>query len=97
MVAQCANENCKLRFESFSEGRLFQFEVVSVSMSAKDVLTSATEGERRQSAQFWLCGNCAGTMTLVLEPAEGLRLIPLGTELPQGAGSSSVGALTNSC
>ena len=85
MVAHCANENCRVRLRSFSEGRLFQFDIASVSMSAGDILIAASEqAERRQSAQFWLCGKCAGLMTLVMEPAQALKLIPLGMDPPRG-------------
>jgi hypothetical protein len=83
MVAHCANENCRVRLHSFSEGRLFQFDIVSVSMSAGDVSDGDTEDAgRKQSAQFWLCGKCAGLMTLVMEPAQALKLIPLGMDPP---------------
>ena len=78
MIASCANQNCAVRLHSFSEGRLFQFEVVSVSVSVEDVLTSRLDsGPERQTSQFWLCGSCAATMKLALEPARGLKLVPL--------------------
>lgn len=36
MLARCVNESCKRPLYSFSEGRLFQFEVVSISLAASD-------------------------------------------------------------
>ncbi len=96
MVAHCANENCRVRLHSFSEGRLFQFDIVSVSMSAGDVSVGISEqAERRQSAQFWLCGKCAGSMTLVMEPAQALKLIPLGTDPPSGPTEAEI--LNSNC
>ena len=35
------------------------------------------EKPQRETLHFWLCGRCASKMTLVLEPARGLRLISL--------------------
>ena len=63
---------------SLSEGRLFQFEIVSISVSATDEdLTEFDERPERETANFWLCGKCAESMTLSLDPSAGLRLSPL--------------------
>ena len=78
MLAHCVNEGCGRPLHSFSEGRLFQFEVVSISLAASDE-TSAPFDERpmRETVHFWLCGRCASSFNLVLEPARGLKLISL--------------------
>jgi hypothetical protein len=81
MVAHCVNPNCGARLHSFAEGRLFQFEVVSISVSAADDSSAPFDEEpRSQTAQFWLCGRCATSLSLVLEPVSGLRIVPSGTE-----------------
>jgi hypothetical protein len=78
MLAYCANPNCGTPLQTFAEGRLFQFEVVSISISASDDTAQPfDEKPERQTAQFWLCGGCASAMTLVLEPQKGLSLVPL--------------------
>jgi hypothetical protein len=76
MIARCINENCNRPLHSFSEGRLFQFEVVSISLAASDE-TSAPFDEKPQceTVHYWLCGRCASSYTLVLEPAKGLKLV----------------------
>lgn len=90
MVAQCANPNCGTQLRSFLEGRLFQFEVVSISISAVDRSDALFEEKpRSQTAQFWLCGQCAGNMRLELEPINGLRLVPLEVEAPDVPGTSN--------
>ncbi|HEX6805875.1 MAG TPA: hypothetical protein VF133_19525 [Terriglobales bacterium] len=78
MLARCINESCNRPLHSFSEGRLFQFEVVSISLAATDE-TSAPFDEKpqRETVHFWLCGRCASSYTLVLEPARGLKLLSL--------------------
>jgi hypothetical protein len=78
MLAYCANPSCYAPLHSFAEGRLFQFEIVSISVSASDDMAEPfDEKPERQTAQFWLCGSCASAMTLVLEPQKGLRLVPV--------------------
>ncbi len=81
MVARCVNPECNTQLHSFADGRMFQFEVISISVSANDDSTAPfDEKPKRQTAQFWLCGNCAATLTLLLDPVNGLKLVPLGSE-----------------
>src|SRR5690242_21782376 len=76
MLARCVNESCNRPLHSFSEGRLFQFEVVSISLAASDENSAPfDEKPQRETVHFWLCGVCASTYTLVLEPARGLKLL----------------------
>lgn len=86
MLARCVNESCNRPLHSFSEGRLFQFEVVSISLAATDD-TSAPFDEKpqRETVHFWLCGKCAGTYTLILEPARGLKLLSVEEANSQAA------------
>ena len=77
-MARCINENCSLPLHSLSEGRLFQFEVISISLAANDATAEPfDEKPRRETAHFWLCGSCASMWTVMLEPARGLKLVPL--------------------
>lgn len=76
MLARCVNEHCNRPLHSFSEGRLFQFEVVSISLAASDENSAPfDEKPQRETVHFWLCGRCASSYTLVLEPAKGLKLL----------------------
>ena len=78
MLAHCANPACYAPLHSLAEGRLFQFEVVSISIAASDdAAASFDQQPERETAHFWLCGHCADAMTLVLEPLQGLRVVPL--------------------
>ena len=90
MLAYCANPSCGAPLHAFAEGRLFQFEIVSISVSASDDAAEPfDEKPERKTAQFWLCGSCASSMTLLLEPQKGLRLVPLcqaGNEQEDGSG-----------
>jgi hypothetical protein len=81
MLARCVNPTCYAPLHSFCEGRLFQFEVVSISVAAVD--DKFDEQPDRQTAHFWLCGRCANEMTLLLEPRRGLRLVPTSEDKAQ--------------
>jgi hypothetical protein len=84
MIAHCVNPNCGAQLHSFVEGRLFQFEVVSISVSATDDAGAPFDEEPcSQTAQFWLCGRCAASMSLVLEPVHGLKIVPLPADAPE--------------
>ena len=76
MMGHCTNEKCNRPLHSFAEGRLFQFEVISISVTANDAATTSfDEKPHKETAHCWLCGDCAATFTLVLEPMHGIRLI----------------------
>lgn len=86
MLARCINDSCKRPLYSFSEGRLFQFEVVSISLAASDDSAAPfDEKPERETFHFWLCGGCASAMTLVLEPARGLKLVSLAEQTTEKA------------
>src|SRR5437764_8599545 len=81
MLARCVNEHCKRPLYSFSEGRLFQFEVVSISIAASDEGSAPFDEKRqRDTVHFWLCVHCVSTLSLVLEPARGLKLVSLNEQ-----------------
>ena len=78
IMARCINESCQRPLRSLSDGRLFQFEIVAISLAANDEAKAPfDEKPQRQTVHFWLCGACASTMTLVLEPARGLKVVPV--------------------
>jgi hypothetical protein len=78
MISQCSNPICGHAISSLAEGRLFQFEITSISISAVDDNSDQfDETPQRETVHFWLCAQCAGTMTLSLDPLGGLRVLPL--------------------
>ena len=100
MLTNCANQNCRARLYSFSEGRLFQFEVNSISFSAEDGFCSRLEtSPEKQTLHLWLCGSCAAGMTLILEPLQGIKLVPAGAasaSVPDG-NDMKTGVQRNNC
>jgi hypothetical protein len=99
-MTSCVNRNCSRPLASFLEGRLFHFEVTSISVSADDSQKQETdEVPRRTGVYFWLCGTCAASMTLILEPVGGLQLVPFqhfmetSTDSPSAPIDALLGAL----
>jgi hypothetical protein len=93
MLAYCVNEGCNRPLHSFSEGRLFQFEVVSISVAASDEKSAPfDERPQRQTLHLWLCGRCASAMTLVLEPTRGVKVVSLDEHSEESLGLSPVSA-----
>jgi hypothetical protein len=85
MLAYCINPDCRAPLHSFSEGRLYQFEVVSISIAANDsALNPFDEKPARQAVHYWLCGRCAASLDLQLEPMQGLRVVPQVNGLEPG-------------
>lgn len=73
MVGECANPDCGAPFRYLRDGRLFAFELSGRSSSEAEKGTA----DHRCVEHFWLCGQCASTLTLVLEPNRGVVTRPL--------------------
>ena len=73
MVGKCANRNYGAPFRYFRDGRLFAFELSSrwPREAAKSM------ADHRSVEHFWLCGQCASTLTLILERDRGVVARPL--------------------
>ena len=63
------------RFRYLHEGRIFQFEMTSISVAGGDA--RGTNSPPRRTDYFWLCDACALTMTLVVEPDAAVALVPV--------------------
>jgi len=84
MVTKCANPSCTTRFLYFRGGKLFAFAPSPIAMThARDF-----QGRGRDAEWFWLCEQCALTMTIISgrtgEPRnDGLkqvRVVQIGTD-----------------
>lgn len=59
MVTHCANNECQAPFRYLSGGRLFHF-----AFRSPDSRRSAAQSHMEH---FWLCSNCALTLTLKVD------------------------------
>ncbi len=66
MLAKCANPKCTAAFRHLSNGKLFRVPRVGTEK------LSAME-------HFWLCGECAETMTLGIDRDQKVNVIPVLT------------------
>lgn len=76
MVSHCANPSCATPLRYLRDGRLFQFEVRSLSQPGA---SGRGEGEKykrpsRRVWHYWLCGHCSSDMTLQFDQLQGLKL-----------------------
>jgi hypothetical protein len=81
VLSKCANPECDARFRYLRSGKLFQFEVTTVPETAnvKNILGVRTPPKKpsRKVEHFWLCGECAESMTLKNEKNHSVVAIPL--------------------
>ena len=71
MVSKCANPECSERFLRLHQGKLFRWDGVTVPQGL--ARTPGAETKKTRKAEFfWLCGDCARTMTLVFKDGAGV-------------------------
>lgn len=88
MVSKCANPSCSTPLLRLRDGKLFQFEVRSISVPCVDASPcTSSEVPSRQVAHYWLCGACSETMSLSLE-VDSVQVVPVAPpelERPESA------------
>ena len=72
MLAKCANPLCSVPFRYLESGGLFRLE--------RDPLDSS---DRQMPEYFWLCRSCSATMTLRLDEAGGVTIVPSQDATPR--------------
>jgi hypothetical protein len=78
VVSKCANPACAASFQYMHEGKLFKLDRRSIRAVCLDPPgKNCEEKPARNVEYFWLCGECASTMTLVLRPHVGPVGVPL--------------------
>ncbi len=72
MISKCANPACPTRFLYLHEGRLFRVEREAEETEPVLGFDPTTPKHARSVEFFWLCGNCAATMTLTYRKGVGV-------------------------
>lgn len=72
MLSKCANSPCSSSFLYLHEGKLFCMDVVEDETPRPD-----SEKHSRRVEYFWLCTECAASMTLSYRDDVGVVTIPL--------------------
>lgn len=73
MLHECANPACRKPFRKLSDGRLFAVE--TDSMNGAKARKEDRHGRRIE--HFWLCSDCAATLTLTYVRGRGIVSVPL--------------------
>lgn len=73
MLSKCANSSCSNPFLYLHNGKLFRMDVVIESESPR----SSGRRPSRRAEFFWLCNECAATLTLSYRDDVGVVTIPL--------------------
>jgi len=78
MLSHCANSQCSKPFLRLREGKLFVVEAGQPNPSEPESppFLQARQPNRRVE-RYWLCDQCAAVWTLIFEPRQGIRLVPL--------------------
>lgn len=78
MVSKCVNPECSATFLYLRQGKLFRRETDTVH--ANDSFLGADPETRKASRHvefYWLCDDCAATMTLTYKKGVGVTTEPL--------------------
>ena len=79
MLSKCANPNCSSSFRYLSQGKLYRWDTSATATGKRLSFGSDTklQGSTRRIEFFWLCAQCAPTMTLVFEKGTGVVTSPM--------------------
>jgi hypothetical protein len=74
MLSKCANPSCSKEFHYFGEGKVFE-----IRWESSPALHSS--GKKRSHIEhYWLCSGCSGTLTLAMDSARNILVIPRPNE-----------------
>lgn len=72
MLSKCANPDCKETFHYLGKGKLYEIRYDSLAGTPQPIKRAAGRSER-----FWLCDDCSNSMTLAVDAAKKVILMPL--------------------
>jgi len=85
VVSKCANPTCAATFRYFHQGKLFRLET-EAGLDRRRALGAddETKKPRRRIEFYWLCEDCAQSMTIVFE--KGVGVTARTNAFPKAAG-----------
>ena len=77
MLSKCANPSCATPFRYLRDGRLYRIDVACAGEMRPHgpFLVNSQKGPGKIE-HFWLCGECATTLTLAYEQDRGVTVVP---------------------
>ena len=87
MLQKCANPSCTTPFRYLRNGKLFQVEIDRWG----DIQISpvVARHEPLKMEYFWLCDDCAVSVTIKFDPTQGLVVAPLTARAMRRARAAS--------
>ena len=77
MVSKCANPNCSAPFRYLHAGRLFRADkAAGVDRAAAIGANESQKKPLHRLVFYWLCDDCAATMTLMFDKESGVSVCP---------------------
>lgn len=77
MLQKCANPSCSSVFRRLSDGKLFQVETEYFEKTFRPSPVIPRNKSRRRVEYFWLCGDCASSLSLTFDKTHGIVTVPL--------------------
>ncbi|HYX69423.1 MAG TPA: hypothetical protein VE825_09845 [Terriglobales bacterium] len=77
MLSKCANPSCSTPFRYLREGRLYRIDVAASAETRPHgpFLVNGHKGPEKIE-HFWLCAECATSLTLAFEKDKGVTVVP---------------------
>ncbi len=86
MLSKCANPDCNTPFHYLRDGRLYQIDTAS---DAERNGPPPSDPKRPHKVEFfWLCGQCAQSMTLTYQRGKGVVASPMAAAIARRAVAS---------
>jgi hypothetical protein len=78
MLSKCTNPGCSAQFHYFHQGKLFRWETAGGTRDSHPSFGADPQfkAPARRIEYFWLCENCAASMTLAFDRAVGVVVHP---------------------
>jgi hypothetical protein len=79
MLSKCTNPGCFAQFHYFHQGKLFRWETAGAARDNNPSFGADPEikAPARRIEYFWLCEDCAASMTLAFDRKVGVVVHPL--------------------
>ena len=84
MLSKCANPDCGASFHYLGQGKLYEIRPEPATAVPQLLYPKKAAG---RSERFWLCNDCATTMTLGVDASRKVVLIPLTPKAKQAIAS----------
>jgi hypothetical protein len=78
MLSKCTNPGCSAQFHYFHQGKLFRWETAGGTRDSHPSFGADPQfkAPARRIEYFWLCENCAASMTLAFDRTVGVVVHP---------------------